>query len=557
MDSDADLSPDEEDPLPMDTAQEDVPSEKKDKKKKKKKKKKKGKRIKLPKDMVMNDRGEIVTVKEYVLEKTASTNETLQENLISQEKDALQVIAALHKESEKKDSQIKDLLINAKRVEENAEKARETVMQEYTQKVEDMAAILNEKEAAFKIMQQEFTVIKDFRRKRHDLLKELEESKAELLDTERRHQEIITRLEKKFFEEKIRLQKEANEKISELATKAHKEAVSNLKHTTKDVYKENIRISEALLYHVQDGQELGRINTDLETQNKQLLQEKELHSVIVKEKIIHSRNQELELKQLKQKIQNMEHALTHVVTEFEQERQLIGQLAKKELEEVKKVVSDLTNRLTTKAVEMKHIKVFHSKQKRLAQHILDQRTELEVFFMESLETVKDEQRKLKVEEMKRNQDKYKQNMRDVLKNTIIPPLKPLKPIPGSEIHQTLKLGANKEFEPAPKPKVDIKELSWEDKEKILRILFAKMNGISLANEQEKKASGVDRDLDKASKHRTGFLETEAKYTRNLLNSAGDSQFHATSSFFTEEDRTTPRPNTNTYLPTVSENSVIV
>ncbi|KAJ3260990.1 hypothetical protein HK103_006945 [Boothiomyces macroporosus] len=396
-----------------------------------------------------------------------------------------------------------------------------------------MAAILNEKEAAFKIMQQEFTVIKDFRRKRHDLLKELEDAKAELVDTEKRHQEIITRLEKKFFEEKIRLQKEANEKISELATKAHKEAVSNLKHTTKDVYKENIRISEALLYHVQDGQELGRINTDLENQNKQLLQEKELHSVIVKEKIIHSRNQEIEIKQLKQKIQNMEHALTHVVTEFEQERQLIGQLAKKELEEVKKVVTDLTNRLKTKSIEMKHIKVLFINRKRLAQHILDQRTELEVFFMEALETVKEEQRKLKIEQMKRYQESYKQNMRDVLKNTTIPHLKPLKPIPGTDIHDTLKLG-HKQVESAPKPKVDIKDLSWDDKEKILRILFAKMNGINLANEQEKKASNVDRDLDKASKHRTGFLETEANYARNVLNSAGDSQFHATSSFYSEE-----------------------
>ncbi|KAJ3325341.1 hypothetical protein HDV06_004200 [Boothiomyces sp. JEL0866] len=550
MESEADLSPDEEDPLPMDTVQEEAPSGKKDKKRKKKKKKKKGKKIRLPKDLVMNERGEIVTVKEYVLEKTVSTNEKLQENLISQEKDALQVIAALHKETEKKDSQIKDLLMNAKRVEENAEKAREAVMQEYTQKVEDMAAILNEKEAAFKIMQQEFTVIKDFRRKRHDLLKELEDSKAELVDTERRHQEIITRLEKKFFEEKIRLQKEANEKISELATKAHKEAVSNLKHTTKDVYKENIRISEALLYHVQDGQELGRINTDLESQNKQLLQEKELHSVIVKEKIIHSRNQEIEIKQLKQKIQNMEHALTHVVTEFEQERQLIGQLAKKELEEVKKVVTDLTNRLKSKSLEMKHIK-------RLAQHILDQRTELEVFFMEALETVKEEQRKIKLEEMKRNQESYKQNMRDVLKNTTIPHLKPLKPIPGSDINDTLRLGQKPDSAPAPKPKVDIKDLNWEDKEKILRILFAKMNGINLANEQEKKASHVDKDLDKASKHRTGFLETEANYTRNVLNSAGESQFHATSSFFSEEDRTTPGPNTNTFLPTVSEHSVFV
>jgi hypothetical protein len=53
----------------------------------------------------------------------------------------------------------------------------------------------------------------------------------------------------------------------------------------------------------------------------------------------------------------MEHSLTHVVQEFEQERIMIGDIAKKELEGVKKVVMDLTTKLATKAVEMRHIKV--------------------------------------------------------------------------------------------------------------------------------------------------------------------------------------------------------
>lgn len=103
------------------------------------------------------------------------------------------------------------------------------------------------------------------------------------------------RLEKKFFEEKIRLQKDANKKIGELATKAHKEAVSNLKDTTKDVYKENIRMSEALIYHVEEGKELNRINHELMQRNRELSEENELHNVIVKEKILQAKKQEAEV----------------------------------------------------------------------------------------------------------------------------------------------------------------------------------------------------------------------------------------------------------------------
>jgi hypothetical protein len=56
-----------------------------------------------------------------------------------------------------------------------------------------------------------------------------------MVETEKRHKEIIARLEKKFFEEKMRLQKEANQKIGELAARAHKVLVpdSGSRHTSE------------------------------------------------------------------------------------------------------------------------------------------------------------------------------------------------------------------------------------------------------------------------------------------------------------------------------------
>ena len=127
------------------------------------------------------------------------------------------------------------------------------------------------------------------------MVQELEASKQELVDTEKRHKEILARLEKKFFEEKLRLQKEANRKIGELAAKAHKEAVLNLKETTKEVFKENIRMAEALRYHVEQGDELTKANTKLSVTNRQLEEEQDLHNVIVKEKIHQTKEQTQEV----------------------------------------------------------------------------------------------------------------------------------------------------------------------------------------------------------------------------------------------------------------------
>jgi hypothetical protein len=49
--------------------------------------------------------------------------------------------------------------------------------------------------------------------------------KEALILNEKEHKDQMTRVEEKFFEEKMRLQIEANKKIEELAEKAHDAAI--------------------------------------------------------------------------------------------------------------------------------------------------------------------------------------------------------------------------------------------------------------------------------------------------------------------------------------------
>lgn len=289
-------------------------------------------------------------------------------------------------------------------------------------------------------------------------------------------------MEKKFFEEKIRLQKDANRKISELATKAHKEAVANLKETTKEVYKENIRMVEALAYHVQEGEELKKENARLSSQNKSLLEAKDLHDVIIKEKILQHKQQSQEIADLHAKIESMEHSLSHVVREFEHERDLVGAQAKKELSECKKTMEKLSKNLVKKTAEMKHIR-------RLAQHILDQRTEVEKFFMQSLDDIR--RSIIKEKQLKRKQDKesYNVQLRAAFKaGQAFPAIQSFRkslttaPDATKADSEPSAFGNNE----AEKP-MDISELSWHDKERVLRLLFAKMNGVSYTPVKEEQA----------------------------------------------------------------------
>lgn len=56
--------------------------------------------------------------------------------------------------------------------------------------------------------------------------RELDEIKDSMFLANREHKEETSRMEQKFLEEKLSLQKEANQKISELADRAHQEAIA-------------------------------------------------------------------------------------------------------------------------------------------------------------------------------------------------------------------------------------------------------------------------------------------------------------------------------------------
>lgn len=450
---------------------------------------------KLPKDFLMNSLGQVVPVREFLLsqnlesttmalkqlrdkmEYIVAENQGLHEQLTQQDKDALEVVAAYATESEQKNLTIKDLRNEMEKYKEQNDDAHAKMVANYESKINELSNTLNDKETALRVMHQEFAVIKDFRKKRHELVKELEYQKNELEETERRHKETVARMEKKFFEEKIRLQKEVNRKISELATKAHKEAVANLQTTTKEVYRENIRMSEALKYHLEEGTQLGKANNQLQATNRMLSEEKDMHNVIVKEKILQTRTQSVDIKELKSKIYSMEHSLSHVVREFEHEREILGGLAKKELDDVRKTASRLKSMLDRKTQEMKHIR-------NLAQHVLSQRTQVEKFFIDALDLVRKEVKKEKEAAAKAAQIEFNRQMRHVL----------------------AKPSASHKLPKKPKETTgDINELSWEDKERVLRLLFAQMNGVSLFPEAVKPDKN-EKSIDEL--RASGFIRKE-------------------------------------------------
>ena len=174
---------------------------------------------------------------------------------------------------------------------------------------------------------------------------------------------------------------------------------------------------------------------------------------------------------LKTKIDLLESSLSQIVQDFEKERELIKfqneQIIKEQNEELK----SLTESSRLKMKETINLKA-------LAQMILDQRSDIEQFFLEALEQVKEEKRrKLESERNAENQQNQTNSMQKQFTDGLM-----------YMQQQQDKLSQNQQ-----KITVELSDLDWEDRERILRLLFSKMNTGQSASDWRDKDEASQRD----------------------------------------------------------------
>ncbi|XP_011926191.1 PREDICTED: basal body-orientation factor 1 isoform X3 [Cercocebus atys] len=351
----------------------------------------------------------------------AKSNEDLKKKQCKMEKDIMSVLSYLKKQDQEKDNMIEKL---KQQLNETKEKAQE---------------------------------------EKDKLLKE------NLRNTERIHQETLRRLESRFFEEKHRLEQEAEKKIIMLAERAHHEAVVQLNDAGRNVFKENVYLQKALAYHLKEAGALQKNSQKLQESHALLLHQKEINDLLIKEKIMQLVQQRSQIQTLQKKVVNLETALGYMTKEFESEVLKLQQHAMIENQAGQVEIDKLQHLLQMKDREMNRVK-------KLAKNILDERTEVERFFLDALYQVKQQILISRKHYKQIAQAAFNLKMRAACaRRTEYPKIRTFD---GRE-HSTNSV--NQDLLEAEKwthieGNVDIGDLTWEQKEKVLRLLFAKMNG---------------------------------------------------------------------------------
>lgn len=155
----------------------------------------------------------------------------------------------------------------------------------------------------------------------------------------------------------------------------------NLDEVTRNVYKENLKLAESFKVNSRELETLRKVNRQLEEQNEYLKGQLEDNGSLVKDRVEQANKQAKQIRELTSKCEILEKSLAQVVKEFEHERENIMKTCKIQLESSTSEIEKLRKTLELRNRETNRIK-------KLAKNILEQRSEIERFFLDSLDFVR-------------------------------------------------------------------------------------------------------------------------------------------------------------------------
>ncbi|XP_070776996.1 basal body-orientation factor 1-like [Enoplosus armatus] len=409
--------------------------------------------------------------------KLARANEELTNQLYRAEKDTIDITGFLQGQNAAKEEKINMLQNSLKSQAAVAREEQNKLVEDYTSQINEMQELFRKKSSDFNMIQDGMKKIKEFHKRKTQMEQELSDMRENMDVANKEHRENLNKMEYKFFKEKAGLEREAEQTIALGVERAHNEAVVQLDDASRSVFKENVRLNEALKYHMKEAEDLQKLTNSLAQENASLALDKNTYELRVKKNAAQMETRKEELSELRSKVASLEQALELKAGELERERKkekertLVSiQASQVEFEKLQKV-------LAMRERELGHIK-------RLASTVVEQRTELEQFFHEALAQVKQEINASRLQYKKEALQAYRWRMREATAGKLkFPPIRTFHKSPHStnSVHSDMEAAARWTHQPG--SEVEISDLTWEQKEQVIRLLFAKMNG-----QRERKAS---------------------------------------------------------------------
>jgi len=413
------------------------------------------------------------------VEELLVSNNGLRTNSTRNEKDTHDIVLYFQRELE-----VKDDLIN--RLNEELAK-RETQLKfeigrltskfedEYNElkrtsssKIEELTQDLDEAERELKL-------VESFRREKDSHVKMIDTLKNELQEQQTESKEQIELVERKFLEDKAHLIREMEEEKKAFREVAIKEAKEMMGTEVKRMARDNSSMHEELRFHhetaVQLQKEKDGADKNLARVQRELVILNEKEEEYARQGLLKTK----EIKALRERVEQLEKQQIVNIERFRHRTKELKMTVHKELEDATLDAAGLRRLIQIKNKELRYMKS-------LAATILSQRSELEQFFLESLEEVKEMIRKEKkkqkhMEMVMTNRDSKSGKKKGTSRGPVTSGLPQIN-LHHTQMHRldprdTSNLPSGEEQD----ERITLHDLKWSDKELVLRVLFAKMNGL--------------------------------------------------------------------------------
>ncbi|KAF6029904.1 CCDC176 [Bugula neritina] len=133
----------------------------------------------------------------------ALENELLMNLMRETETDTIDVVTFLKKEDQRKDRKVEQLEADLKKHKRHHRLEKQSLIDEFNQRIGGLEKQIAKKQEDIGLLQNELMHVKEFRKKRALMQRELDEIRENMFLSNREHKEESSRLEQKFLEERI------------------------------------------------------------------------------------------------------------------------------------------------------------------------------------------------------------------------------------------------------------------------------------------------------------------------------------------------------------------
>jgi len=406
------------------------------------------------------------------VEQLRDENTTLKLQASKGETDTHEFVAYFQTETEKKDGIIAHQAERVASLEEliiqNEKSLRESYETQFSKLQFDHESLKVQFEDETRSLKAELDVLSEYKQMRDQLNLQLENAEKLFSEEVEKHQVEMNKMERKIIEERARIQRDTENRIEEIRRESRQEAQEGLGADTRKIIADNQRIGEELKFQLQTSDELQGQVKQLKLDNKQLRIDLSIANDKETEYASQGFYKENDLQTAREKIDTLERSLAQLVRQFEKAKEQSEIENRKWKEDAELEVSGLRQLVKLKNKELKNLR-------ELSQIILDQRTEVEQYFLEALDQVKKEAKISQEETFKKDVRDYRKQVRLAQfcsdGNVSFPPIKSANQLTNRSCRgreNTMKKGS----------KIELGDLSWEERERVLRMLFAKINSVS-------------------------------------------------------------------------------